>query len=373
MARCHVSTRKGLFTLERGAGGWAIARASFVGDNCTLAMHDPRTNDLFAALNHGHFGIKLHRSKDGGATWTEIAAPTYPAKPEGYRPQMPVEGTPVYDWSLKLIWALEPGGRDEPGVIWCGTLPGGLFKSTDGGDTWEINRPLWDDARREQWFGGGADQPGIHSICVDPRDARHVKVGVSCGGVWTTKDGGRQWELTAKGMRAAYMPPDKQFEENVQDPHMVAQCRTHPDVLWVQHHNGIFKSDDGGATWREISDVQPSTFGFAVAVHPKNPDVAWFVPGTSDEKRCPTDGRVVVTRTRDGGRSFDTITRGLPQQHAYDLVYRHALDVDDEGRALIFGSTTGSLWVSEDGGDSWQALSSHLPPVYAVRFEKARA
>ena len=206
-------------------------------------MHDPRNGDLIAALNHGHFGIKLHRSRDGGATWTEIAAPKYPEKPEGYKPKTPVEGAPVVDWSLKLVWALEPGGADQPGVIWCGTLPGGLFKSEDGGDSWALNRELWDDPRREQWFGGGADQPGIHSICVDPRDSRHVKVGVSCGGVWTTRDGGRQWSLTAKGMRAKFMPPDKQYEENVQDPHMVAQCRSNPDVLWVQHHNGIFKSD----------------------------------------------------------------------------------------------------------------------------------
>ena len=111
-------------------------------------------------------------------------------------------------------------------MIWCGTLPGGLFKSEDGGDSWALNRPLWDDPRREQWFGGGADQPGIHSICVDPRDARHVKIGVSCGGVWTTRDGGKTWPLTAKGMRAEFMPPDKQYEENVQDPHLVAQCRS---------------------------------------------------------------------------------------------------------------------------------------------------
>ena len=111
-----------------------------------------------------------------------------------------------------MIWALAPGGANEPGVIWCGTLPGGLFKSEDGGDSWALNRQLWDDPRREQWFGGGADQPGIHSICVDPRDSRHVKIGVSCGGVWTTRDGGQQWELTAKGMRADFMPPDKQYE-----------------------------------------------------------------------------------------------------------------------------------------------------------------
>ena len=283
---------------------------------------------------------------------------------------MPVEGTPVVDWSLKLIWALEPGGADQPGVIWCGTLPGGLFKSEDGGDSWALNRaavgrsaPRAMVRRRRRSAGHPLDlrRPARFTTREDRRVVRR------------RVDHARrrqQWELTAKGMRATFMPPDKQFEENVQDPHMVAQCRSNPDVLWVQHHNGIFKSDDGAATWTEITDITPSSFGFAVAVHPNDPDIAWFVPGTSDEKRCPIDGRVVVNRTRDGGKTFETITRGLPQQHAYDLVFRHALDVDDDGRTLIFGSTTGSLWVSEDGGDSWQALSSHLPPVYAVTFEK---
>ena len=368
--RCHVSTRKGLFTVERGAAGWSIARASFVGDNCTLTMHDPRNGDLLAALNHGHFGVKLHRSRDGGVTWQEIAAPKYPEKPADYVPKIPVEGKAA-DWSLKLVWALTPGGADEPGVIWCGTLPGGLFKSEDNGDSWTLNRPLWDDPRREEWMGGGADDPGIHSICVDPRDSRHVIVGVSCGGVWITKDGGNTWHITGHGMRAEFMPPEKQFEPNAQDPHCVAQCRANPDILWVQHHNGIFRSADAAQTWSEITDVKPSGFGFAVAVHPGDADTAWFVPAVKDEKRYPRDGRVVVNRTRDGGKSFETLSRGLPQEHAYDLVYRHALDIDEAGERLAFGSTTGSLWVSEDAGDSWQTLSSNLPPIHAVRFEKS--
>jgi hypothetical protein len=367
--RCLVATRKGLFALERGASGWSISRASFLGDNCTLAMHDPRNGDLLATLNHGHFGVKMQRSRDGGATWTEIAAPKYPEKPADYVPKVPVEGKPA-DWSLKLVWALAPGGADEPGVLWCGTLPGGLFKSEDGGESWTLNRPLWDDPRREEWFGGGADHPGIHSICVDPRDPRHVILGVSCGGVWITKDGGGAWQLTGHGMRAEFMPPEKQFEPNAQDPHLVAQSPTNPDVLWVQHHNGIFRSTDGAQSWSEITGVKPSVFGFAVAVHPRDADTAWFVPAVKDEKRYPMDGRVVVNRTRDGGKTFETLTRGLPQEHAYDLVYRHALDVDETGDRLAFGSTTGSLWISEDGGDSWQTLSSHLPPIHAVRFEK---
>jgi len=370
--RCHVATRKGLFTLDRGASGWSIGQVAFVGDNCTLVMHDARSGDLIAALNHGHFGIKMHRSKDGGANWSEIATPQYPAKPADYTPKAaPLEGK-ASDWSLKLVWALAPGGVDESGVVWCGTLPGGLFRSEDGGDSWSLNRPLWDDPLREEWFGGGADYPGIHSVCVDPRDARHVTVGVSCGGVWTTRNGGETWQLGGRGMRAEFMPPERAFEPNAQDPHLVAQCPANPDVLWVQHHNGIFKSTNAATSWTEISDVKPSTFGFAVAVHPHDADTAWFIPAVKDEKRYPMDGQVVVNRTRDGGETFETLTEGLPQSHAYDLVYRHALDVDETGDRLAFGSTTGSLWLSENGGGSWQTLAAHLPPIYAVRFEKAR-
>src|SRR5262245_8108193 len=128
--RCHIATRKGLFTIERGESEWSIVRVSFLGDNCTLVMHDPRTGDLIAALSHGHFGAKMHRSRDGGASWQEIATPTYPEMPAGYVPKMTHSGKPL-DWSLKLIWALSPGGAGEPGVLWCGTMPGGLFKSED--------------------------------------------------------------------------------------------------------------------------------------------------------------------------------------------------------------------------------------------------
>jgi photosystem II stability/assembly factor-like uncharacterized protein len=369
--RCHVATRKGLFTLDRGASGWSISRTNFLGDNCTLVMHDPRSGDLLAALDHGHFGVKMHRSRDAAATWQEIAAPKYPEKPADYVPKTPPAEGKSPDWALKLVWALAPGGPGETGVIWCGTLPGGLFRSEDGGDSWELNRPLWDDPRCEEWFGGGAEQPGIHSICVNPRDSEHVTIAISCGGVWRTRDGGRTWQIGGPGLRAEFMPPERQFDPNIQDAHLLVQCLANPDVMWVQHHNGIFRSTDAADSWTEITHVKPSVFGFAVAVHPGDPDTAWFVPAVKDEKRYPRDGRVVVNRTSDGGKTFETLTRGLPQQHAYDLVFRHSLDVDETGERLAFGSTTGSLWLSEDGGDSWQTLSSNLPPIYAVRFEKA--
>jgi hypothetical protein len=369
--RFHAATRKGLFTFERGVSGWSIAGVSFLGDNCTVVMHDPRSGLLLAALNHGHFGVKLHRSDDRGRNWNEIAVPVYPEKPEGYTPQStPAQGVPA-DWSLKLIWALAPGGADQPGRIWCGTLPGGLFRSEDNGDSWELNRPLWDDPRREEWFGGGADFPGIHSICVDPRDSRHLLLAVSCGGIWRTRDDGLSWDHAGTGLRSEYMPAERQLDPNVQDVHMMVQCPAVPERLWVQHHNGIFQSRDAGLNWSELADVKPSVFGYAVAVHPDDPDTAWFVPALKDEKRIAVDGRLLVNRTRDGGSSFEALSDGLPQTHCYDLVFRHALDVDETGERLVFGSTTGGLWVSENGGDSWQGLSSHLPPVYAVRFEKA--
>src|SRR5712671_3231764 len=368
--RCYVATRKGLFTVDRGASKWSISRAAFVGDNVTLLMHDPRNGDLFAALNHGHFGIKLHRSRDGGETWPEIAVPAYPPMPEGYVPKPhPFTGKAV-EWALKLIWGMAPSGKKEPGVIWCGTMPGGLFKSTDSGDSWELVRSLWDDPLRENWGPNGAEHPGIHSICVDPRDSRHVRIGVSTGGVWITKDSGKTWKITGSGLRADYFPPEQMGDPNVQDVHCLVQCGAKPEVFWVQHHNGIFRSTDNAETWTEITDVKPSVFGFAVAAHPKNGKVAWFVPSTKDEKRCPTDGRVVVNRTSDGGKTFETLRKGLPQKHAYDLVYRHGLDIDETGKTLAFGSTTGSVWISENGGNSWKSVSSNLPPVYAVRFVK---
>jgi len=362
--RLLVSTRKGLFTLTRSRGKWKIAAADFLADNVTLALHDPRGGHTYAALNHGHFGVKLHRSNGNG--WAEIAAPAYPAKPEGL---VDKDGWGKdIPYSLLNIFSLETGGPSEPGLLWCGTIPGGLFRSTDNGASWELIRPLWDNPKRQKWMGGGTEWPAIHSICVDPRDSKIVRIGISCGGVWETRDGGETWACRADGMVAAYMPPEQFRDPNVQDPHCLVQSPSHPDRLWVQHHNGIFRSDDGSRSWHEVKDVAPSSFGFAVAVHPKDPDTAWFVPGIKDEQRIPVDGKLVVTRTRDAGKSFKILRKGLPQSHAYDLVFRHALAIDKTGDRLAFGSTTGGLWVSEDQGDEWHEMSHTLPPVHAVRF-----
>jgi hypothetical protein len=367
--RIFVGTRKGLFRLERGEGaGWIISQADFLGVQVPMLLPDRRDGWVYAAVGHGHFGSKFHRSKDRGKTWEECTVPAYPSKPDDV-PEIrdPNRGI-VIPWSLELIWSLEAGGNDEPGALWSGTAPGGLFRSDDRGTSWRLVRSLWDEPTRRDWFGGGLDWPGIHSICVDPRDSRHVSVGISCGGVWVTRDRGETWRASSQGMYAEYMPPEKRYTQHIQDPHRLVQCPSKPDTMWVQHHNGVFHSTDGAGTWHDVPAARPSVFGFAVAVHPQKHDTAWFVPAVKDEVRIPAEGKVVVSRTRDGGRSFDVLRKGLPQEHAYDLTFRHGLDVDESGDRLAFGSTTGSLWTSDNQGDDWTLVTAHLPPVFCVRF-----
>ncbi len=355
----RIATRKGLFCARRHADGWQLEAPAFLGQPVSALLHDARDGTLYAALNLGHFGVKLHCSDDGG-TWSELPAPAFPPAPAGEAAKAP---------SVQLIWTLAAGGADEPGVLWAGTIPGALFRSADRGESWQLNEPLWAVPQRAQWFGGGYDAPGIHSILVDPRDSRRLTLGISCGGAWLSDDGGASWRQGGQGLRAAYLPPDLAFKPESQDPHRLAATAAAPDRIWCQHHNGMFVSDDRGATFREIEAPAPSAFGFAVAAHPSQPDTAWFVPAVKDECRVPVDGRLVVLRSDDGGRSFGAFGQGLPQREAFDLVYRHALDVDATGRRLAMGSTTGNLWISEDGGEAWTQLAGHLPPVAQVAFD----
>ena len=360
----HVATRKGLFTIARRNAGWQITDVAFLGIPVTAVFPDPRTGQVIVALKHGHFGVKLHRSEDG--EWPEIGVPTYSEKPADCEDIEPVRQMPV-PLSTEQVWVIEAGA--DAGELWCGTIPGGLFRSTDRGQSWKLNRPLWDDPKRKEWFGGGFDFPGIHSIDVDPRrNGERLIVGVSCGGVWKTEDRGETWQLASHGMIARYMPEELANNPNAQDPHRVVQSPSNPDVLWSQHHSGIFRSTDASVSWQEVGPWAPSSFGFTVAVHPQDADTGWFAPASSDENRVPQDAQLVVVRTRDGGQTNEIIHTGLPQQHAYDLTFRHALGFDSTGESLAFGSTTGGLWISDNQGDSFETISQNLPPVYAVRF-----
>jgi hypothetical protein len=352
--RILIGTRKGLFTIARTVNGWMIAATDFLGVPVTTVLRDARDGALYAALKHGHFGPKLHRSDDDGRTWREIGTPAFPAD---------AAGTP----SLFQMWTIEAGSPQQPGRLWVGAIPAGLFRSDDRGDSWQLVSSLWDVPERAHWFGGGYDDAGIHSISPDPRDTARLFLAISCGGVWDTVNDGASWALRGEGLVAAYMPPDQAHRGEVQDPHRVVRCGTTPDVMWMQHHNGAFRSTDAGATWSRL--LPPvSDFGFAVATHPTDPNTAWFVPATADEQRTPKNGVLSVTRTSDGGKSWSVLRDGLPKRDAFDLIYRHGLDVDESGKRLAMGSTTGALWISEDGGDHWQLVNAHLPPIYAVRF-----
>lgn len=358
MQELQIGTRKGLFVVERGGSGWRLAAPHFPGEPVTQLLAD--AGAWYAALRLGHFGVKFKSSLDRGASWREVATPAFPPKPtEGRWKDDPMP------WSLDMVWALEAGG----GRLWAGGLPAGLFVSDDRGESWQLVTSLWERSERQEWFGGGYDHPGIHSIVVDPRDPLHVTLAISCGGVWQTRDGGATWANTSEGMDAgAYMPEERRFDGNIQDVHRIAACAAQPDVLWAQHHGGMYRSTDGGLRWTALAAPAPSAFGFAVAARPLDPLRAWFVPAHSDAQRIPVDGRMVVTETRDGGLSFAAHGEGLPARNAYHLVYRHALACSADGSTLAMGSTTGGLWVSEDGGSQWDCLSRDLPPIAVLRF-----
>ncbi len=355
----HVATRKGWFEFIRENNTWKINQTAFAGVPVSISLAKNGSDIYFAALNHGHFGTKLHRSDNAGKSWQEISTPKYVKKND-------TDEAP----SLELIWSLEYANHTNECFLWAGTIPGGLFYSSDQGESWQLNESLWHQDARKNWFGGGYDQPGIHSICVNPRNDKHVTVAVSCAGVWMTNDGGETWKIHASGMRAEYLPPEKAYDPNVQDPHRMVQNPSDPTKFWVQHHNGIFHSNDSAVSWQEITSASPSHFGFAVVTHPTDANIAWFVPAIKDECRIPVDGKMVVMRTSNGGQTFEQLTTGLPQEHAFDLVYRHGLDIDSTGDCLVMGSTTGNLWISEDQGEHWHSLSNNLPPIYSVRFVK---
>ena len=361
--RLHVGTRKGLITISRGADGWAVDKIALENVAVTEVL-DLGPDGLVVGLDHGHYGPKVACSTDGGATFGDLTLPPHPEPAPGEAPAIDPSRQELLPTATQLIWAL---AATSDGTLWCGTMPGALFSSADGGRTWDLNRALWDHPSRPEWFGGGNDFPVINAIVPDPRGPERLAIAVSCGGVWRTTDGGASWEA-GTGMKAPFMPPERIEDPAVQDVHYLARCPASPDVLWAQHHSGIYRSTDDARTWTEITEAGPSTFGFPVAVHPHDPDTAWFVPAQADEWRLPVDAHVVVTRTRDGGATFDVLDEGLPPVPAWDLVHRHGLAVDATGERLAFGSTTGNLWVSEDGGDRWAHVSAHLPPIHVVRF-----
>lgn len=216
-----IATRKGLFTYKKSGRTWKIARTAFLGDPVHVVLPLVRNNKLvgvFASLGHEHFGTKMHRSLDGGKTWKEIACPTYPKPKKGELISRDPNRNTAIEWVMRGAWSLEGGHPSQPKRLWCGTLPGGLFRSDDFGNSWTLIRSLWDRPERAFMFGGGKDYPGLHSICVHPTDPKKIAVAFSCGGVWRSDDEGKSWRVDSKGIRSDYMPPDQAYNPVSQDP-----------------------------------------------------------------------------------------------------------------------------------------------------------
>ena len=355
-ARLILGTRKGLVVYERRGSNWQLSNVTHLGIPVAYATIDPRTDIWWACLDHGHWGPKLQRSSDG-ETWDEMETPAYP---DGAEIKKDVPAT------LKYLWVVEPDGDVDGQRLYLGTEPGGLFASYNAGQSFQLVPGLWDHpSRMEGWFGGGLDHPGIHSIIVDPRDPKRILVGISCAGVFETRDRGMEWEPRNRGLVASFLP-DPEAEVG-HDPHRLVACPSDVDVLWQQNHCGIFRSTDGAASWACVSEEDgPAKFGFSIAVDADDGDVAWVVPAVADEMRIPVDRALCVCRTDDGGKSWAAFRQGLPQEECYDIALRHALDV--AGDSLAFGTTTGNLFFSDDRGESWRSLSQHLAPIYSVRF-----
>lgn len=352
-----LGTRKGFITYAYKNGKWKAENISFDGIPVSIAFADERTGTWWACLDHGHWGVKLHRSVNRGKTWEELTAPTYP---EGAAIKEGVAAVTRY------IWAMAQGGRSNASRLWVGTDPGGLFLSEDGGNNFKLIESLWNHpTRKEGWFGGGRDQPGIHSIIVDPRNEDHIHIAISCAGVFETHDAGKTWAIRNKGMQAEFLPsPDA---ETGYDPHILVAAPSNPDILWQQNHCGIYRSIDAGKNWVDIGEKEgPANFGFAIAVAEDNAEQAWVAPAHSDVTRTTIKGALCICRTDDGGKTWKQLRKGLPQENCFDIVYRHCLACS--GDALAFGTTTGNLFFSNNRGESWEVLNNYLPMVYSVMF-----
>ncbi|UNZ16164.1 sialidase family protein [Streptomyces sp. 891-h] len=357
-----VGTRKGLFLARqeadrRGSAGWEFTGPYFNAQAIYSFCLDRRGSGpprLLAGGDSAHWGPSVFHSDDLGKTWTE------PERP-------PVRFPEDTGTSLERVWQLQPGGESEPGVVYAGTEPGGLFRSVDGGESFELVRPLWEHPTREEWVPGGGGL-GLHTILVDPRDARRVTVAVSTGGAYRTADGGASWEPCNRGVSAVFMPEGRQYPEYGQCVHKIARDAGNPDRFYLQNHWGVFRSDDNATSWRSIGDSLPSDFGFPVATHPRRGGVAYLFPLNADADRVPAGHRCRVHRTQDAGENWEALGTGLPEAAHYGPVLRDALCTDDADPAgVYFGNRNGEVFASADEGESWQQLASHLPDVLCVR------
>ena len=318
---------------------------------------------VYASQSTGWFGQIIQRSDDGGRSWRPVgngfAYDGTPGTHQWY------DGTP-HPWEFARVWHLEPSLTD-PDTVFAGAEDAALFKSTDGGTTWAELSGLRTHSTAPSWQPGAGGMC-VHTVLVDPTDPQRLHVAISAAGVFRSDDGGESWRPANRGLRSDGVPdPDAEVGHCV---HRIARHPTRPDVLFMQKHWDVMRSDDGGDSWREISGNLPSDFGFPIAVHAHEPDTIYVVPITSDSEHYPPEGKLRVYRTRAGGDQWEPLTRGLPQANCYVNVLRDAMAVDTlDPCGVYFGTTGGQVYASPDGGDSWEAIVRDLPRVLSVEVQ----
>ncbi|HUO84857.1 MAG TPA: exo-alpha-sialidase [Thermoanaerobaculia bacterium] len=350
-----VGTMKGAFVLRSGKARkkWEVGGPYFPGSAIYAMTYDGRAGRqrIWAGAWSWHWGGVLHSSDDFGKKWT---------KPKEANVKFP-EGS---DAALKQIWQIVPGPEGEPNTIYCGVEPAALFVSRNAGKSWSLVEGLWNHPHRPQWQPGGGGLC-LHTILLDPERKNRMMIAISTGGVYVTDDGGESWRPSNKGVRAEFLP-DKHPEFG-QCVHKVVQSAPKPQRLYLQNHWGLYRSDDRGKSWKDVANGVPSDFGFAMGIHPEDPDRAWIVPLESDQFRCTPEGKLRVYRTRDGGKKWEPMTKGLPQKGAYETVLRDAMSVDRlDPAGVYFGTRSGKLFGSADEGKSWTTILDGLPPVVSV-------
>jgi hypothetical protein len=351
-----VGTMKGafLFTSNGDRSEWRMDGPHFPGEEVYAMALDQRGGGsrLWAAPGNAFFGTTLHRSDDLGATWSG-------------KDERPVKFPESSDLSLNRIWQIAPGPADDPGRMFLGVEPTCLFESRDGGETWAPVEGFLKHPHREFWTPGNGGLC-MHTIVQRPDDPDRMLVAFSTGGVYGTEDGGTSWAPRNSGVRAEFLP-DKHPEYG-QCVHKVVSHPDRPDRLFLQNHWGLYRTDDWAGSWTDIANGVPSDFGFAMAMHPHDPDAVYIVPLESDGFRCTPEAKMRVYRTRDAGASWEPLSDGLPQEGAYETVLRDGMCTDSASPAgVYFGTRSGKVYASADDGDSWSLVHEGLPPVVCVK------
>jgi len=362
-----VATKKGAFVLSGDADRrrWTLSEPIFLGSIVHHLVQDPRDGKtLLMAARTGHLGPTVFRSTDRGRSWKEASKPpAFPKVPEGSKGRV-----------VDHVFWLTPGHASETGTWYAGTSPQGLFRSEDGGDTWGPVSGFNDHPMRDTWTGGEKDGtpdgPKMHSVRVDPRDRRHLYIGMSSGGVFESADAGASWHPLNRGVEADFLPkPDADYGH---DPHDVEVHPLRPDRLWQQNHCGIYRMDRPEERWERVGRKMPKEvgdIGFPMVLHPRDPDTVWVFPmdGGTVWPRTSPDGRPAAYVTRDAGSTWKRLDRGLPSRDAFWTVKRQAMTSDDRDPVgLYLGTTSGEVWASRDEGARWTCVARHLPQVYAV-------